>query len=137
MAGKLTAKGFLFRLIAALVLVFASFNPSGYSYYHWGQDGSISLPVRILIGIILAIAWVVFLRATLRSLGTVGLVLVTALLGTLVWIAVDLGWLALDNVAALSYVILIVVAVVLAVGMSWSHIRRRLSGQVDVDEVDE
>jgi hypothetical protein len=26
---------------------------------------------------------------------------------------------------------------VLATGMSWSHIRRRLSGQADVDDVDE
>jgi len=27
--------------------------------------------------------------------------------------------------------------VILAVGMSWSHIRRRLSGQADMDDVDE
>jgi hypothetical protein len=29
-----------------------------------------------------------------------------------------------------------VVAIVMAVGMSWSHFRRRMSGQVDTDEVD-
>jgi Family of unknown function (DUF6524) len=30
-----------------------------------------------------------------------------------------------------------VVATILAIGMSWSHVRRRLSGQADVDDVDE
>lgn len=137
MAGKLTVSGFLFRLAASLVLVFATFNPSGYSFFHWVQDVGISAPVRMLIGILLTIAWVVFLRATLRSLGMVGLILVAALFSTIIWIAVDMGWLSIDNVNALSYVILVMLSFILAIGMSWSHIRRRLSGQVDVDEVDD
>jgi hypothetical protein len=28
-------------------------------------------------------------------------------------------------------------AAIMATGMSWSHIRRRMSGQLDVDDVDE
>jgi hypothetical protein len=30
---------------------------------------------------------------------------------------------------------LLVLAAVLAMGMSWSHLRRQMSGQADVDEV--
>jgi len=30
-----------------------------------------------------------------------------------------------------------VAATILAIGLSWSHVRRRLSGQTDVDDVDE
>jgi Family of unknown function (DUF6524) len=33
-------------------------------------------------------------------------------------------------------VVLVILSLILAVGMSWSHIRRRMSGQVDVDEKD-
>jgi hypothetical protein len=32
---------------------------------------------------------------------------------------------------------LVMVATILAIGMSWSHVRRRLTGQADVDDVDE
>jgi hypothetical protein len=47
------------------------------------------------------------------------------------------GWISLDGQKMLSYVVEILLAVILAVGMSWSHIRRRLSGQADMDDVDE
>jgi len=137
MASKLTASGFFLRFAAALVLVLASFNPSGYSFVHWAQDQSQHLSLKVLAGIILLIAWVVFIRASLRSLGFIGMVLVAALFGSVVWVFVDFGWLALDNVSALSYLLLVMLAFLLAVGMSWSHIRRRLSGQVDVDEIDQ
>ena len=32
--------------------------------------------------------------------------------------------------------IMVVISDVLATGISWSHIRRRMTGQVDVDEVE-
>jgi len=42
-----------------------------------------------------------------------------------------------DNVGAMTWVVLVIVSLLLAIGMSWSHIRRRLTGQVDIDDVDE
>ena len=35
MAQRFNSKGFLLRLLFAVLLVFISYNPSGYSYYHW------------------------------------------------------------------------------------------------------
>ena len=32
---------------------------------------------------------------------------------------------------------LIALSLVLGIGLSWSHVRRRLSGQADMDDVDE
>lgn len=68
--------GVLLRLLFALVLVFATFNPSGYSYYHWLRD---TLPgysvLLIFAGVVLLIGWTIFLRATTRSLGAFGLIL--------------------------------------------------------------
>jgi hypothetical protein len=129
---------FLARLVAALVLVFATYNPSGYSYYHW-LKGSLSAfdPLVALAGVVLLIGWVMFLRATVRSLGALGMILAAALFGTLIWLVIDRGWLAADNVKVITYIVLFVLSAILATGMSWSHIRRRLTGQIDVDDVED
>jgi hypothetical protein len=37
----------------------------------------------------------------------------------------------------MTYVVQLVLCLILAIGMSWSHVRRRLSGQVDADDVDD
>ena len=59
--------GFLLRLLAAFALVFASYNPSGYSYYHWVVEQIASpTPWLALVGIVLLIGWAIFLRATMR-----------------------------------------------------------------------
>jgi hypothetical protein len=131
--------GILLRFVAAFALVFLSFNPTGWSYWHWAArtiPAGVSPPV-VLAGIALVIAWGVFLSATARSIGLVGALLWGALFGTLVWTAVYYGWLSLGNRGALTWVGLVIVAAILALGMSWSHLRRQMTGQADVDEVTE
>jgi hypothetical protein len=41
-----------------------------------------------------------------------------------------------DSVTAISYIVLVILSGILAIGISWSHVRRRMTGQVDVDEVE-
>ena len=133
-----TLSSYLARLIAALVLVFATYNPSGYSYYHWVERSLVDFnPLVALAGIVLLIGWVMFIRATLRSLGALGIILAVAFFGSLLWLVIDWGWVAPDNIDVISYIILALLAAVLATGVSWSHIRRRLTGQIDVDEIDD
>ena len=55
---RLTWNGFLIRLAMAQALVLATFNPSGYSYFHWLKE---SLPesvsaLQAFSGVILVIA---------------------------------------------------------------------------------
>jgi hypothetical protein len=129
--------GFLLRFLAAVVLVFATWNPTGYSYLHWAYGLLPNVNASLaLAGITLLIGWVLYLRATLESLGLLGIGLAAAFLGCLVWLLFEQGWLSVDN-DVLSYVILVLLAFVLALGMSWSHFWRRMSGQVDVDAVEE
>ncbi len=129
--------GFAGRFIFALLLVLASFNPSGYSFYHWAAAQWGTQPALVALGgIVLLIGWAIFLRATLRSLGLIGVGLVLAFFATVVWVAVSYGWLKLENTRLILWIVLVIVAAVLALGISWSHLRRRLSGQADVDEVD-
>ena len=134
----ITVQGFLLRFLFALLLVFLTYNPSGYSYSHWLQNSFSNFgPLLAIAGISLIIGWVIYLRATLRSLGMIGANLAGLFFAAIIWLFVDWGWLALSNVTAMSWVVLVVFSAVLAIGISWSHIRRKISGQVDADDVDE
>ena len=133
MATEFTAGGFVARWAFAAALVFGTYNPSDYSYVNWvmTRTGDFG-PVMAMAGVALLIAWIVFLRATLESLGILGIILGAALFGCLIWWLIDIGVLSVDSTGALTWVILLVLSLILAAGMSWSHIRRRLTGQFDV-----
>jgi hypothetical protein len=139
----MAAKGFNFfdfiiRLVAALLLVFASYNPSGYSWFHWISNAADRFdPLILFSGIVLLIGWVIYLRTTARSLGLIGIILAVAFVASLIWVLVDYGMLSISNPTFFQYIILFVLSLVLATGMSWSHIRRKMSGQIDVDDVEE
>lgn len=129
--------GFGLRFVASVALVLLTFNPSGWSYLHWIAATMPNVtPPMVLAGIALLIAWLVFLRATMRSLGLGGVLLALSFFGVLIWVAVWYGWLSMSNRGALVWIALLIMAAILSMGLSWSHIRRRLSGQADVDEVD-
>jgi len=133
-----SAASFLMRWAVALVLVFGTINPTDYSYYGWvTAAGSGNLALKALAGVVIAILYVIYLRATWRSIGPVGVVLATAFLGAIIWVMIDFGLLDLENPTAVTWVILFVLATVLALGISWSHIRRRVTGQADIDDVED
>ena len=130
--------GFLWRLLFAIALVLLTFNPTGHSYYHWLADGFPSVsPAEAISGLLLLIGWIFFVRTTLSSIGTLGLVLMAALFAAIVWWIVSKGWLDVSNRSAMAWIVLLILGLMLGVGMSWSHIRRRISGQAAVDRVDQ
>ncbi len=138
MSKEFKAVGLLWRWLFAALLVYGTYNPTDYSYASWiAADQTEFGPVVALVGVALLIAWIIFLRATFLSLGWLGIVLGGAFFGCVIWLLVDLGWLSLDSGSAISWVALLLLSFILAIGMSWSHIRRRLTGQVDVDEKDD
>ena len=108
---------------------------------HWvvdvitgGWDRLQPLPTLGLV--VLIIGWAIFLRATSRSLGIAGLVLAIAFFALLIWLLVTWFPFLLNN-NAMMYILLIALSCILGIGMSWSHIRRRMTGQLDVDDIDE
>ncbi len=138
MAQHFSFGSFLWRWLFALVLVIGTYNPTPYSFITWTLSGESSFgPVIALAGLMLLILWVIFLRATFRSLGVIGIILGAALFACLVWLFIDLGWVSLDSAHALTWVALVLASLLLAAGMSWSHIRKRLTGQIDVDDVED
>ena len=125
------------RYLIALILVFSTYNPEGYSYVDWAMNMDTGpIPLKILVGVVLLIGWAIYVRATRRSLGMIGVVLAIAFFSTLLWLFIDLDIIPSDSLRAVSYIVLFIIGSLLATGMCWSHIRRRISGQLDVDEID-
>lgn len=133
---ELSWKGFGIRFLLGLVMVFCTYNPESWSYFHWVKQ---SLPkvtaLQGFLGVVLLIGWAIFIRASLRSLGAIGLILALAFFGTLLWLVIDIGLVPADSVRAITYIIEFILAAILSTGLSWSHVRRRLSGQMDTDDV--
>lgn len=130
----------LLRLLFALLIVMLTFNPSGFSFLHWAKDAFLSSslgPLHFLAGVALLIGWVVLVQATTQSLGMLGIALVAALFGVLVWILFFYDVVKTSSSSTIIWIILTGVAVILAIGVSWAHIRRRLSGQATVDEIND
>jgi hypothetical protein len=53
-----------------------------------------------------------------RFFGALGVMLGAALFAAIIWLLVDIG-------------------LIFAVGMAWSHVKRRITGQLNVDDVDD
>ena len=139
-SGGLTGIGFLWRFIAALALVLLTYNPSGQSAYHWISSAiaeSAFGPLHLLLLAALLIGWVIYWIATWRALGTLGVALAGLVLSAIIWLLIDIGLLKLDSVSAITWVSLVGLSIVLAVGVSWSHVWRRLTGQINVEDVDD
>lgn len=123
---RLTLAGFLTRLAFALLVAGATYNPTRYSYYEWARSTGFEWrPPTVFVGVLLLIGWVICLRLTLRSMGGFGFLLANALLASFFWMLAGWGWLPIENVGAIKWLGLLCVAGLLAVGMSWSRVRRR------------
>ncbi len=132
---------YLLRLIGAVSLVFLTYNPEQISFYHWVRPvmsdfGGFEV-LMAFAGVVLLIGWAIYLRATMRSLGAFGMFLAVAFFATLIWVLITYTPLPQDSPKVVVYLILAGAAGILSVGISWSHVRRRLTGQLDVDETDD
>jgi hypothetical protein len=138
MATEFTAGSFLGRWLFAILLVFGTYNPSDYSYVSWLLGENVEFgPILAIVGLVLLIGWIIYLRATFMALGVIGITLGAALFAAVMWLLVDIGLISLEATGVITYIVLLVLSFILATGMSWSHIRRRLTGQFDVDDMDD
>ncbi|MFV2001472.1 MAG: DUF6524 family protein [Paracoccaceae bacterium] len=130
--------GFLSRWFFAFVLIGATFNPTPYNFVSWtrtrlGDD----LPLTVFFGLLLVIGYVIYLRATLRSIGAFGIILVFSVFAALIWVLWDRDLLSLNNSDANVWMGILALSLVLGIGLSWSSVRRMLTGQQDVDDTDD
>ena len=128
--------GFLLCWLFAFVLLAATYNPTQWNYVRWTMTNyEDRLSIAVLAGLILLIGYIIYLRATLRSIGLFGMLLVLAVAGTLIWVLFDQGLINLSDPTVNTWIGIAVLSVVLAIGLSWSIVRRTLSGQSDMDDI--
>ena len=135
MRGDFTVAGVAARALAGVALVLLTFNPSGRSYVHWAlADLSTFSALKAVPGAILLCGWVLYVRAAYISLGWLGLLLLSTVFASVVWLLSDLGVLDMHRPDLFGWVALVVLGLILGIGLSWSLVRRRLTGQVDIEE---
>ena len=133
-ASSISWSGVALRVVLALLLVLATFNPTGWSFYHWISAPPVGLTaVKAFAGVLLLIGWLVCLRTAFVALGIVGAVLLTALLATVVWVLIDYHIIDVAGRSAMVWIGLTITGLVLGLGLSWSLVRARATGQIEVD----
>jgi hypothetical protein len=130
--------GFLLRWLIAFVLIALTYNPTRWNYAAWvAATYPEQLPLMVLAGLLLFLGYVIYLRATLRSIGAFGMIMVVSIFAALIWVLTDLGWIRLSDPGINTWLAIVALSLVLGIGLGWSIMRRRLSGQADVDDVED
>lgn len=138
MATSFDFGSFLIRWLFAAALVFGTYNPTSVSYVGWLMSENFSFgPVPALVGIGLLICWIIYVRSTFLAMGWLGVTLGAAFFACVLWLFIDLGLLSLGSAGALTWMVLFVLSLLLATGMSWAFVRRGFSGQLSVDDVED
>ncbi len=127
--------GLFLRWLGAFLLLAATFNPTEWNYVKWAAaNGTSQVPLTLFLGLLLLVGFLIYLLATLRSIGGFGMLLVAAVFGSGLWVLYSWGLLSLENSTLNTWLGLIALSLVLGTGLSWSLLKRRLSGQATVDD---
>src|SRR5215475_13195229 len=90
--------GILVRMLAVLFLIGATYNPSGYSYWHWAfRGGPEYWALKIFLGFLLIFGFVFCIYATWRSLRIMLGGPLVLLIAACLWLLSDWGWLDLSD----------------------------------------
>ncbi len=129
--------GVIIRWLGAFVLLSATYNPTDWNYIAWVRTTwPAQMPLAVFLGLLLAVAYMVYVLATLRSIGAFGVIVVAAIFGAGLWVLTDWGVLTLADPSLNLWLGIMVGSLILGIGLSWSILRQRLSGQASVDEID-
>jgi len=137
MAGStFSGSSLVVRLLFSLALVFATYNPTGYSFFHWLIDaGAGPLSLKLLATVSLVMIYYASARiafAALRRSGVIAAALLILLcvieMALLVPTPRKASWRM--AVEAGQYVVLLAIAVMVSFGISWSSLIERLTGQL-------
>ena len=62
--------GYILRVLAAFGLLSLTYNPTQYNFARWAEaNWSAQMPLAVLFGLLLLVGYIIYLRATLRSIG--------------------------------------------------------------------
>jgi len=123
---------FLNRILLSTLLVFGTYNPSGNSYHHWlMRTETLTIP-QVFVGIALFIGWVTMARMAFLSIGYFGIAAISLMVLMGITFGVGLGFFGFEDVRITKYLVLFWIALVFGIGISWSFVQKRISGERDV-----
>ena len=119
--------GIASRILLSLFIVFATYNPSGRSFYHWVlADGPIT--PRILVGLVLFGTYASLLYATWELIGFAGMLLVMGICISAAYLLEQANLISLEDSDTRWIVALTTLGVTMGWGMSYSLLFARLTG---------
>lgn len=127
-SGVFGASGIVARMLFSFFLVFATYNPTGRSYWHWVTEDALSGGLKLIVGLVLLALYATLLLATWEVIGFAGIFLVAAICLSVAWQLGQLGLIDLADIATFETVLLVTAAAVIGWGMSFSFLFARLTG---------
>jgi hypothetical protein len=128
-------RGVVARALFCLFLVFAVYNPSGTSYVHWVFSGFDWFWAKVAVGAVLFAVFAMLWKTAKGVIGHAGIVLVLLIsVGTTATLSHVTGHVLLDGMAMIVW-LLVSIAAVFTVGLSWSHFHHRLAGITHTEEL--
>ena len=125
--------GILLRWLGAFFLLAAIFNPTSFNFVNWARaNWDDQTPLIVFGGLILGVAMMVYLVATMRSIGILGALIIGAIFAAGLWVLSDWGVLALGNADLTVWLAILALSLILGVGA----VAQTQVGQATVDEVD-
>lgn len=127
-----TTSSFLIRLLLALFVVFATYNPTGYSYVHWLANTSGDVFSKFVVGLALLSFNIILLLTAYDALKRHGIIIVLANYGAIVlWLHIA-DFISLWDGRTFWMSLLVGLAAVHTAGLCYSLWIGRLSGLVHV-----
>ena len=126
---------FLARVLYPSFTVFATFNTSGYSFYHWVVDHpGDDLILKVFAGGMLAFSYYNIGETMSVALQRTGLLIVVVTASAGAWYLIDQRWITVDSRADLINAMQMTLVLVMAVGLSYAHLHSRIGGIKVVEE---
>jgi len=127
------ARYFLVRWLLCALLVFATYNPSSYSLFHWLQSsGSDHLAIKAVLFITLLWSYITILSIARATIGPRGLYAAIIAVILLFYGLMDIDDSSETLLSFLQYIQLVTLSTALAIGVTWSKMRSMLIGQKSV-----
>lgn len=120
--------GLIARLLACFALVFATWNPTGVNFVDWINSPA-PLALKAVAAATLLLLHILFIRITCLSLGAGGLAFLLAMLFLGVFTLWEFALIDLGRPRTWGYVFVSLSALTLMTGVTWSVMKRRVTGQ--------
>lgn len=127
--------GIVVRTLMCMFIVFATYNASGYSFYHWVEStGTEDLILKLMCAAALGFGFYFIIDISRRTLHRLGLSLVTAFCATSAWYVVDSGWVRVETREDVITAVQMTFVAIVTIGVCYSHYHYRISNLKQVEE---